>query len=81
MPRSQQDRSILRSKAFLVFENLDQSTWPKTTRDSRSAYTSLKEHFVRDVGSLDDLSAADPLADDESVSRACHDRGFCLTCC
>ena len=64
---------MLRFQAFLVFENLDQSTWPKTIRDSRSAYASLKQHFVRDVESLDDLSATDPLADDENVSRAYHD--------
>lgn len=56
------------AQAFLLFENLDRSTWSKTLRDSRSAYASLKEHFLRDITHPDDLSAADPLADDETVS-------------
>ncbi|MCJ1244124.1 hypothetical protein MMC30_001322 [Trapelia coarctata] len=53
-------------KAFLLFENLDRSTWSKTLRDSRSAYASLREHFLRDITYPDDLSAVDPLADDET---------------
>ncbi|MCJ1469655.1 hypothetical protein MMC07_008291 [Pseudocyphellaria aurata] len=55
-----------RNSAFLLFENLDKSTWKKTLSDSRSAYTSLREHFLRDIDHPDDLSAIDPLTDDES---------------
>jgi hypothetical protein len=55
-------------QAFLLFENLDRSTWSKTLRDSRSAYASLREHFLRDITHPEDLSTADPLADDEAVS-------------
>lgn len=55
-------------QAFLLFGNLDKSTWKKTLSDSRSAYTSLREHFLRDIEHPDDLSATDPLTDDESVS-------------
>ncbi|MCJ1307338.1 hypothetical protein MMC25_000984 [Agyrium rufum] len=50
-------------QAFLLFENLDQSTWLKTLEDSRSAYSSLREHFLRYIESTDDM---DPLADDEN---------------
>lgn len=60
-------------KAFLVFENLDQSTWLKTLRDSRSAYTSLRQHFLHDLEHPNDISAVDPLADDENVSLASDD--------
>lgn len=62
-------KSIDGVKAFLVFENLDQSTWPKTIRDSRGAYASLKGHLVHDLKNSDDLSATDPLADDLAVSE------------
>lgn len=55
-------------QAFLLFENLDKSTWTKTLSDSRTAYTSLREHFLRDIEHPDDVSAIDPLTDDESVS-------------
>ncbi|MCJ1377915.1 hypothetical protein MMC17_001011 [Xylographa soralifera] len=53
-------------KAFLLFENLDRSTWSKTLHDSRSAYSSLRDHFLHNIEHPDDLSAADPLADDDS---------------
>ncbi|SLM35578.1 Rab-GTPase-TBC domain [Lasallia pustulata] len=52
-------------KAFLLFENLDRSTWSKTLSDSRGAYMSLREHFLKNIEHPDDLAAADPLADDE----------------
>lgn len=55
-------------QAFLLFENLDKSTWKKTLRDSRSAYSSLRDHFLRDIEHPDGLSATDPLTDDETVS-------------
>lgn len=40
----------------------------KTLTDSRSAYASLRDHFLRDIEHPNDLSTADPLADDETVS-------------
>ena len=55
-------------KAFLLFENLDQSTWTKTLQDSRSACTSLREHFLRHIEHPDDLSEMDPLTEDRMVS-------------
>ncbi|MCJ1398182.1 hypothetical protein MMC11_001379 [Xylographa trunciseda] len=58
--------NLTNDQAFLLFENLDRSTWSKTLHDSRSAYSSLRDHFLRDIEHPDDLSAADPLADDEN---------------
>ncbi|KAL8785128.1 MAG: hypothetical protein Q9213_003546 [Squamulea squamosa] len=52
-------------KAFLLFENLDKSTWIKTLTDSRSAYGALREHFLKDIEHPDNISA-DPLTADES---------------
>lgn len=54
-------------KSFLLFENLDKSTWIKTLSDSRSAYGALRDHFLKDIEHPDDVSA-DPLTDDNSVS-------------
>ena len=56
-------------QAFLLFGNLDQSTWTKTLTDSRSAYTSLKEHFLKTIEDSTDAPVTDPLADDEKVRR------------
>jgi len=42
----------------------------KTLHDSRSAYTSLREHFLKNLENPDDLSAEDPLTDTETVSFA-----------
>lgn len=53
-------------KAFLLFGNLDKSTWPKTLSDSRSAYSALRDHFLRHIEHPDDITAADPLTDDKS---------------
>lgn len=36
--------------------------------DSRSAYTSMKEHFLRNIENSDDLAADDPLNESETVS-------------
>ncbi|KAL8920614.1 MAG: hypothetical protein Q9172_004413 [Xanthocarpia lactea] len=53
-------------KAFLLFENLDKSTWTKILTDSRSAYGALRQHFLKDIEHPDNISA-DPLtADDNS---------------
>ena len=56
-------------KAFLLFENLDKSTWMKTLSDSRSAYISLKGHFLKHIEHPDDLSESDPLTEDTKVSN------------
>ncbi|KAL8885016.1 MAG: hypothetical protein Q9192_006721 [Flavoplaca navasiana] len=52
-------------KAFILFENLDKSTWSKTLTDSRSAYGTLRDHFLRDIEHPDNISA-DPLTADDS---------------
>ncbi|KAL8998493.1 MAG: hypothetical protein Q9169_002436 [Polycauliona sp. 2 TL-2023] len=52
-------------KAFILFENLDKSTWTKTLSDSRSAYGTLRDHFLRDIEHPDNISA-DPLTADDS---------------
>ncbi|KAL8668368.1 MAG: hypothetical protein Q9168_007001 [Polycauliona sp. 1 TL-2023] len=52
-------------KAFILFENLDKSTWTKTLTDSRSAYGTLREHFLRDIQHPDNVSA-DPLTAEDS---------------
>lgn len=54
---------------FLLFGNLDTSTWMKTLSDSRSAYGALKEHFMKNIENPDDLSAEDPLTDNETVRK------------
>ncbi|KAL9578064.1 MAG: hypothetical protein Q9203_007228 [Teloschistes exilis] len=53
-------------KAFLLFENLDKSTWTKTLADSRSAYGALRDHFVKDIEHPDDILAVDPLTGDDN---------------
>ncbi|KAL8667286.1 MAG: hypothetical protein Q9202_000859 [Teloschistes flavicans] len=53
-------------KAFLLFENLDKSTWTKTLSDSRSAYGALRDHFLKDIEHPDDILAVDPLTGDDS---------------
>ncbi|KAL8854814.1 MAG: hypothetical protein Q9221_000320, partial [Calogaya cf. arnoldii] len=52
-------------KAFILFENLDKSTWTKTLTDSRSAYGTLRDHFLKDIEHPDNISA-DPLTADDS---------------
>ncbi len=57
-------------KAFLLFTNLQTAQWPKPLADSRSAYTSMKEHFPKPITNAEDLSTADdPLTDNEAVSQ------------
>lgn len=58
------------SQAFLLYGPLSQASWPKKLADSRSAYTSLREHFLKYIDHPNDLqSAGDPLADDANVCR------------
>ncbi|KAL1971089.1 hypothetical protein VTN77DRAFT_40 [Rasamsonia byssochlamydoides] len=53
-------------KAFLLCDDLDRSAWPQRISSSRSAYSSLREHFLKYIEHPDDLqSAIDPLAEDE----------------
>ena len=56
-------------KAFLLFDSVNFSTWPRTLSSSRSAYDSLKTHFLRHLDNPDELAAAyDPLTEDTDVS-------------
>ena len=55
-------------KAFLLYGPPSQASWPKKLGESRSAYTSLRDHFLKYIDHPDDLqSAVDPLADDDNV--------------
>jgi TBC1 domain family protein 5 len=55
-------------QAFLLFDDLPQSQWPKALADSRSAYTDLRQHFLKYIDFPDDLeSTVDPLNEDENV--------------
>ncbi|KAJ9608048.1 hypothetical protein H2200_007036 [Cladophialophora chaetospira] len=54
-------------QAFLLFGPLSQGSWPKKLAESRSAYVSLRDHFLRFIEHPNDLhSSADPLADDDN---------------
>ncbi|EMD00564.1 hypothetical protein BAUCODRAFT_173922 [Baudoinia panamericana UAMH 10762] len=59
-------------KAFLLFDSVDAVTWPKTLASARSAYDSLRMHFLRHLENPDDMEGGqDPLsADSESTSPA-----------
>lgn len=53
---------------FLLFQSIDVTRWSAAIADSRSAYTSLREHFLRYIENPDELgSALDPLDDDQHV--------------
>ena len=54
---------------FLLYNETNKTAWTKTLTDSRSAYTSLKEHFFKNIDNPDDVSAEDPLNDTETVSE------------
>jgi hypothetical protein len=56
---------------FLLFEGTETTGWSRALVDSRSAYTSLREHLLRFIENPDEIgSALDPLDDDKSVSRS-----------
>jgi len=58
-------------KAFLLFDSVDTSTWPKTLASSRSAYDSLRMHFLRHLENPDELAVDyDPLSQDAEVSES-----------
>ncbi|KAK0254555.1 hypothetical protein LTS09_010360 [Friedmanniomyces endolithicus] len=52
-------------KTFLLFDSVDTVTWPKTLASSRSAYNSLRMHFLSQLDNQDELS---DLMDDEADS-------------
>lgn len=57
-------------KVFLLFEDLDASSWIRTLSSTRSAYNSLRTHFLRDFGGAGELNADfDPLSGETDVSR------------
>ncbi|OQO03361.1 hypothetical protein B0A48_11619 [Cryoendolithus antarcticus] len=49
-------------KAFLLFEDVNTSQWPRTLLSSRSAYNSLRMHFLRQIEDGDEQ--ADPLSEE-----------------
>ncbi|KAF2718256.1 RabGAP/TBC [Polychaeton citri CBS 116435] len=53
-------------KAFLLFDNLDLQSWPKTLSSSRSAYNSFRLHFLQRLENSDDVF--DPLSEEAEVS-------------
>lgn len=53
-------------KAFLLFDNVDTASWPRTLLSSRSAYNSLRLHFLRHIENPEEQ--ADPLAEETDVS-------------
>jgi len=57
-------------KAFLIFDTLDSTAWLKTLSSSRSAYNSLRAHFLRHLENPDELAANyDPLSESADVSE------------
>ncbi|KAL5441866.1 hypothetical protein PMIN06_009216 [Paraphaeosphaeria minitans] len=53
-------------KIFLLFKTLDRSSWPARIVESRSAYASLRSHYLRGIEYPDELgSAVDPLSEHE----------------
>lgn len=61
-------------KTFLLFESSDHSEWLRRLGHSRSAYASLRNHFLRGLQHSDELDVeADPLSEDSAVSASiCH---------
>lgn len=58
-------------KVFLLFEDLNTTTWIRTLSSTRSAYNSLKSHFLRHIENPDELTAGyDPLSGETEVSSA-----------
>lgn len=57
-------------KTFLLFDTLDVAEWQKTLAASRSAYDSLRAHFLRFIENPNDVNAGldDPLSQEAEVS-------------
>ena len=63
----QEARSAL-WKVTLIFNDLDFGKWPVKLKDSREAYDSLKEHYLKQLNYDDEAdSGTDPLNDGDSV--------------
>ncbi|KAK2737974.1 hypothetical protein FQN57_007328 [Myotisia sp. PD_48] len=53
-------------KAFLLHKDVDRSQWPVQLADSRVAYMSVRNHFMKYIDNPNDIpSTTDPLAEDE----------------
>lgn len=56
-------------KGFLLFDALNTATWQRTLLSTRSAYDSLRSHFLRHLENAEEIAAGrDPLSDDAEVS-------------
>jgi TBC1 domain family member 5 len=63
-------------KIFLLFEDLNTTTWLRTLSSTRSAYNSLKAHFLRHIENPDELTAGfDPLSGESEVSGLTRPHG------
>lgn len=56
-------------QAFLLTQTTNTADWSHSLSESRSTYSSLKDHFLRYIKHPEDLTSAsdDPLADDADV--------------
>jgi TBC1 domain family protein 5 len=53
---------------FLLFDTLDMTVWQKTLTSSRSAYDSLRSHFLRFIENPDEVNLGfDPLSQESEV--------------
>lgn len=60
-------------KAILLFESVNTEEWPKTISSSRSAYNSLRMHFLKHLENPDEIAdSADPLSEDNEVRESLH---------
>lgn len=56
-------------KSYLLNGPLSKATWVRKSKESRSGYASLRDHFLKHIENPNDIhSSTDPLADDENVS-------------
>lgn len=57
-------------KTFLLFETMDVASWQRVLSSSRSAYNSIRAHFLRPLENQDEVEAGhDPLNDGTEVSN------------
>jgi len=56
-------------KAFLLFESVDTSAWPRILSSSRSAYNSFRLHFLVHLEDADGDADLDPLGEEAKVSQ------------
>ncbi|KAK3723493.1 hypothetical protein LTR37_001745 [Vermiconidia calcicola] len=56
-------------KAFLLFDTLDTTEWQRTLSSTRSAYNSLRAHFLRHLEDRDEwVAGQDPLSGESEAS-------------